>query len=234
MKACLHQPNYLPYIGFFHKILNTDMFIIYDTAQYVNDRFDNRNRIKVAGKEFWLTVPVKKESYFKPIKDAKVNNNIFWAKKQWKTIVTYYQKAPYFNEYKEIFEKIYSDSYENLVEISEKIIIAVLDILGFKGSVKKASDLGFDTELKSTEAIIDLLKKVNADCYLSGPTGKEYMTPELFEKAGIELEFQEFHHPTYKQLGEEFIPYLAIIDLIFNEGHNSRKIIMDSGPVAQK
>lgn len=233
MKVSIHQPNYLPYMGFFHKVLNSDSFIIYDTAQYVNDRFDNRNKIKVENKEFWLTVPVAKDSYFKPIKDAKVNNSIFWTKKHWRTISTYYQKAPFFNNYKEIFEKIYSQKYEYLPEISEKIIRAVLGILEYKGEVKKASELGFDTESQSTEAIIDMLKKVNATCYLSGPSGKKYMTPELFEKANIKLEFQKFEHPIYKQLGNSFIPNLAIIDLLFNEGPNSKKIIMDSGLLAQ-
>lgn len=224
MKITIHQPNYHPYLGYFNKVLQSDVFIIYDTAQFVKDRFDNRNKIKSGDSWCWLTVPIK-ESDFKPIMEAKINNSIPWAKKHWKTIELNYKKTPYFNDYSDIFRKIYLKKYAYLSEISIEIIQAVLKILDYNGKIILSSKLDFDKTLNSTETLISLTKLVGGDHYLSGASGKKYLNESLFAKNGLILSYHHFNHPKYNQPGKEFIPNLSIVDLLFNEGNKSRLIL---------
>lgn len=227
MKVTVHQPNYLPYLGYFNKVLQCDLFLIYDTAQFVKDKFDNRNKVKVGNESCWLTVPITKDSAFKSFTQTKINNAFPWRKKHWKTIETNYTKTPFFNCYSDIFKKIYSQEYNYLPEASIKIILEILKLLDFEGEIKLCSKMSFDKSLQSTEALIAMLEEVRATSYLSGISGKSYLDENRFEQKNIKLGYQYFKHPIYRQEGNNFLPYMAIIDLLFNEGENSKQIIRE-------
>ena len=225
MKVTIHQPNYLPYLGIFHKILQCDVFVIYDTTQLVMDRFDNRNYINVHGKKVLLTVPISSDSHFLPWAHAKVNNSFSWREKHWKTITMAYHKAPYFAAFKDGFEKIYATHAELLPDISIPIITHILQLLGWKGKIIRSSALPINTELRSTEAILDILQNVGATAYLAGASSKKYLNESLFTTRGLMLDYHHFTHPTYPQNGKEFISHLAAIDAIFHLGEKVKDVI---------
>lgn len=229
MKVTVHQPTYLPYLGYFNKVLQCDSLLIYDTAQFVKDKFDNRNKIKVGGEARWLTVPVTRDSAFKPFTQTKINNSFPWRMKHWKTIETNYGKALYFDSYADIFKKIYSGEYVYLPEISVKIILEVLKLLDYNGKVRLCSSMSFDKSLCGTEALIAMLEEVGATHYLSGVSGKNYLDGRKFEEKSIGLSYQQFEHPVYCQSGGNFLHYMAVVDLLFNEGEKSKRILMESG-----
>jgi len=229
MTASIHQPNYLPYIGFFNKIKISDVFVILDIAQYVKNDFHNRNRIKGPGGEFWLTIPIRsKDCYLKRIIDVPLPRDGLWAKKHLKSIFLSYKKAPYFDRYIGFFEKLYNNPPDKLVELNERIIFFLLECFNIKTEIIRASDLEIGEGLKATELLIAILKKIGADTYVSGRgrKGKQhYIDLDLMRREGIEVKFHDFKHPVYNQLYEGFIENLSAIDLLFNCGDKAGELI---------
>lgn len=222
-----HQPNYLPYIGFFNKIANCDVFAIWDTVQFVKRGpfgWQHRNKIRTKNGCIWLTVPVLTKGKFQqPIIETYINNSMPWQRKHWRSIYLNYSKAPYFNKYSGFFEEVYKKRWEKLADLSEAIIRYIVGILGIKTKIIKCSDLMLNSH--GTDLIIEACKKIGSDTFLSGKHGKEYLDEERFKENNIKLTYQNFKHPCYRQLYEPFIENMSVVDLLFNEGENSLKII---------
>ena len=224
MICTIHQPNYLPYLGFFEKAFQSDVFIIYDTTQFKKNDWQNRNRLCTPEGWQWITIPVL-HRFGQKINEVKIDNLKKPLKNNWNKIQTIYGKAPFFKDYGEIFEKIYKNTYDLISDLNCDMIYEIKSILGLRTRFVKSSELT-PIETKSTQALIDLCKIVEADTYISGSEGKNYLDLDLFEKAGIELKFQNYRHPVYKQFNNsEFQPYMSVIDLIFNCGESSLKIL---------
>jgi len=222
-KVAIHQVNYLPWLGFFNKISKVDCFVLLDTADYSKNNVINRNKIKVTNGAAYLTIPIEHKFFRKPLFDVDLPKNRDWAKKHWKTIEINYYKANFFNSYSDFFKDIYKNLPEKLVELNEKIIRFLLKEFKIDVDIIKASELGISQELKKTDLLLDILKKVHATSYLSGSGGKGYLEEEKF--TDIELKYLNFKHPSYKQMHGDFIEGLAAIDLLFNEGSSSEKYV---------
>ncbi|MBI4834012.1 MAG: WbqC family protein [Planctomycetes bacterium] len=222
-----HQPNYLPYIGFFHKASLCDKFVIVDNVQYVKRGpfgWINRNKIRTSEGWQWLTVPVlSKGKYTQNITDTMIDNSKPWQHQHWRAISLAYQKAPYFKEHKEFFRKIYETRWEKLPELSEAIIKYLVNALGIKAEFTRSSSIG--AQGKGTDLIIDMCKRIGADAYIHGKHGKDYIDPDKFTDNNIKCIYQEFRHPVYKQVYEPFIEELSVIDLLFNCGPESLNIL---------
>jgi hypothetical protein len=227
MILSVHQPQYIPWLGYFHKIAKSDLFIFLDDVQYKKREFQNRNKIKTVSGPLWLTVPViTKGLYTQNIKDVKINNDEDWAGDHLKSIEHNYAKAANFQEHKQFFQVFYRKKHEMLMDASMEIINYSLNYLRINTPVKMSSE--FKLTSSSTNRIIDLCKAAGADTYLSGSGGRDYMDVSLFEQNNIKLIFQEFKHPQYPQLFGAFESYLSIIDLFFNCGPKSRGIILEN------
>lgn len=226
----IHQPEHLPWLGFFHKISQADLFVILDSVQFRKNYFQNRNKIRTVNGWAWLTVPVKR-NINTLIKDVEIANDQNWRRKCWNSIYFTYKKAPFFGEYGSVLEKFYKQDWINLCELNIHIIEQFLKFLSLEPLILRSSEIGVHGN--GSELILDICKEVDADTYISGIFGNEYLNLSDFKKAGIEVIFQEFHHPIYKQLYEPFIPSMSIIDLLFNHGPDSRDIIRGSGVPAK-
>jgi hypothetical protein len=226
MIVSIHQPNHLPYLGFFDKMAHSDVFILYDSTQYKTDDWQNRNKIRTKEGWMWLTIPIK-HNFGDVIKDVKIDNSKNWQKKHWNSIVANYAKAPYFKQYKPVFEEFYTKKWENLSEFNNALIIKISELLGLKTKIILASEL-MKLESKGPRALLDMCKKLGATVYLSGADGDKYITDEMkksFDKSGVKLEFQEYVHPEYKQTHPNFEKYMCILDLLFNHGSDSLNIL---------
>ena len=220
MKVAIHQPNYLPYLGFFHKLSLADTFVIMDDTQY-DKKFTNRNKIKVPGNWIWLTVPINKKHKFVANKIVEINNEENWQSDHFKKINHSYSNSEFFKKnYKTFFEKIYSKKWDHLFTLNYELIIQLIDWLDIKIEVIKESELNINGN--STDRLVNISKKIGAETYVSGIGGKEYMNKKMFETNNIKIEYQNFQCPKYKQVfNSEFIPNLSIIDLLFNIGPES-------------
>jgi len=192
-----HQPEYLPYLGFFYKAMKADKFILVDHVQFERDDFQNRNRIRTGpGSDgwVWLSVPViTKNKSFQKINEVRIDNSRYWAKKHWKSIYYSYKDAPFFDQYKYFFEKLYLKKWEKLSDLNEEIIRYLFLQFNIDIPVYKSSD--YNIEGKKTDMIINLCKAMKADCHLSGPGlttegGEHYVEVKKFEKEGLSHQFQ--------------------------------------------
>jgi hypothetical protein len=226
MKVAVHQPQYLPWLGYFHKIAKCDLFIFLDDVQYKKREFQNRNKIKTQNGPLWLTVPVlTKGAYSQNICDVKTDPTEYhWQVSHWKSIELNYRHSPCFNEHSDFFSELYARKWDSLMDVSLEIIRYTMKYLGINTPVKMSSE--FSVTTASTQRIIDLCKATGADAYLSGAGGRDYMDTGLFASNNIALEFQQFEHPKYPQQFGEFEPYLSIIDLLFNCGPDSKKLLL--------
>jgi len=217
--VAVHQPNYLPYVGFFDKMRNADIFVIYDDAQFNKGDFQHRNKIRIFHGWKWLTVPVEKVAV--PINKIKIRNeltrkDIIWSKVHLKDIRDNYKDAPYYTLYEGNFERIYTKNYNKLIDLNMEIINFLMDAFNIKTKLVFSSEFGFTS--KSTERLVMMVEALDGDVYLSGSAGREYIDVSLFENTGIEVEFQDFSHPIYKQHYGGFISNMSAIDVLFNIG----------------
>lgn len=228
MRVGIHQPMYFPWLGLFDRIYRCDKFVLLDNVPYSKNYFLNRNRIKTPNGWAWITVPVLTKGKFNQlIKDVKIDNSSKWREKHWKSIYYNYQKAPYFNTYAEILKsEVYDRVWENLSDLCVKTLNLVLDMLKIKIPILKASELGVSG--KKEDLLLNICGKLGADEYLSGPDGRKYLNLKKWEENGIKVFFHDYKHSTYPQLYGEFIPNLSIIDLLFNCGEKSLKILTGS------
>ena len=219
-----HQPTYLPWLGLFNKISSADTFVIFDTVQYLPKEWMSRNKIKANDAEIYLTVPVLKKSFLKKKNlEIKINNSVNWKKKHFKSIQLNYKGAKFYKDYIEFFEKIYSMEWEYLSDLNEYILRYLLKILNIKVEITKLSELNV-SGVKS-DLVLNVCKKLNAKKFIFGEQGKNYVKKDDFIKNDIKTIFQKYNHPAYEQLQGKFIPYLSVIDLLFNCGNESLKII---------
>ncbi len=224
MKIAIHQPNYIPWIGYFDKMAKSDIFVLFDDVQFPRGKeFANRNRIKTPQGALWLTVPVKNKGSLLKINEIEINNDIDWNIKHQKTIKTFYTNSPFFHEYEQKFENIFLDKWTKLCDLNVELIKLIVSIL------KINTKLVFSSELKAegggTEKILNILKVLDADEYLTthGPGAQRYLDEDIFRKNSIKLLFHDFKHPVYSQLFGEFIPNLSICDLLFNVCPSSKE-----------
>lgn len=225
MNIAISQSNYIPWKGYFDCINSVDEFVLYDDMQYTRRDWRNRNKIKTREGSQWITIPVDvKGKYFQKINETTINDPA-WAENHWRTIVHNYGKAPYFNQYKEVFEKIYLGNQETLLsKVNYNFITAVCGVLDIKTKFMWSSE--FELLEGKTERLLDICRKRNATKYISAPAAKAYMDVALFENEGIAVEFMDYSgYPEYNQLFGEFDHAVSIIDLIFNEGPNASKFM---------
>ncbi len=216
-----HQPNYLPWLGFFDKIRRSDVFIIEDTVQFERQGFTSRNRILTADGVRWLSVPIEHEKKPVPIRELKIANNAEpdWGSRHWLTIKHSYCKAAYFGEFADFFERTYMQKWNLLIDLNMHLIRGIMGFLGIDKPLVLASTLG--VEGKKTDLIVAQCKKVGANVQLAGEGCKKYIDKSLFEKEGIGLVFQDFQQPTYTQVNGGFTPNLSVVDYLFCNGAKS-------------
>ena len=224
MIVSVHQPHYLPWLGYFDKMASSDAFVFLDMVQYKRREFQNRNKIRTGDGWVWLTVPViSKGRYNQRIYEVAIDNTINWQSSHWGKIKTDYDKAPYFKDYSDFFEEVYTNKWDRLTKLNIYVIKYLLACLDIDTPLYLESDL--ETKTQGTERIIQICKKLGADTYLSGVGGKVYLDEAKLARAGINLEYQDFHHPQYQQQYPGFEPYMSVIDLLFNHGKDSLKIL---------
>ncbi|MBN1981401.1 MAG: WbqC family protein [Chitinivibrionales bacterium] len=227
MIITIHQPQYMPWIGYFHKMASADLFVLLDDVQFKKNEWQHRNRIRNATGWQWLSVP---NSYSFPqlIKEVRVINDRSWQDKHLKSIQMCYGRTPFCKQYLPLFEGYFSGHWDTIDLVSHDSITLLASIMGIDTRVVKSSDYGF--EGTATERLVNICKYFNADTYIAGAGGKEYLDEMQFAAEGIAVDYQHFTTPYYPQhwsKGEEdFIANLSAIDLVFNCGPESLDVLM--------
>ena len=226
MIIAVHQPQYLPWLGYFDKMRIADAFCYLDNVQYKKNEWQNRNRIKTARDWQWVTVPVHYR-FPEKINTVKINNAEKWRKKHLQALITNYSRAPFFQEYFPVIEQAISKDWEQIAELNIFLTEKVRELLNLdRKPAVRASELRLRED--PTERLIDICRELGGDTYLSGRDGVKYMQLERFAQSGIEVIIQDFNHPVYPQQFNAFQSHLSIVDLLFNCGPESMKMIQDA------
>ena len=213
-----HQPNYLPWLGFFDKMLLSDVFVIEDNVQFEMQGFQNRNRVKTVNEVKWLTVPVEHVGRPMLLSEVKIANKaeLGWAKRHWLTLKYNYCKAAYWKEYCDFFEQTYRQEWTMLIDLNIHLIKGLMTFLNLKTPLVMSSTLNVSG--KGSNKVLAECKALGASTQLSGIGGKEYLDLERFKQEGIEVVFQDFRYPIYRQLHGAFAPNLSVVDYLFCVG----------------
>jgi hypothetical protein len=222
----VHQPEYIPWLGFFDKLARCDTFVIYDDAQFQHGGFHNRNKIRTMHGWEWLTVPIT-HGHPQTIKDVKIAG-VEWKKKQLSVIVNNYQKTPYFKEYFPLIKEAISSNHELLIGLNLHLIKILAEILNIKVKMVRSSEFPYLGKEKN-EKLVSMCKLIGADTYIAGSGGKAYVNENLFSEADITIQWHNYEHPNYKQKYEGFQPNMSIIDLLFNTGPQAKETILKGG-----
>jgi len=232
MIVAIHQPEYLPWLGFFKKMMNVELFVFLDDVQFRKKGWQNRNRIRINDGTALLSIPVHTHSYPK-INEVTIDNEKNWSIRHKKSILYNYARAPYFDEIKDFIESIFEKKFQYLLDLNTEIIKFIMNELEIKSKIVFSSEL--EISKKGSDRVIDICKAVGADHYITGTFWAESnLRVEEFKKSNIDIEFQKFQHPIYKQIHGEFIPEMSIIDLLFNEGRKEAKKILQNSISASR
>ena len=213
-----HQPNYLPWLGFFDKMRRSDVFIIEDNVQFERQGFTNRNKILTVDGVRWLSVPVEHANKPLLINEVKIANESEpdWGQRHWLTLRHNYCRAPFWSEFSAFFKDTYEREWPMLIDLNMHLIKGVMGFLKIDTPLVLGSSLGASG--KKTELIIAQCKKVGADVQLAGNGCKDYIDNKRFKQEGIKLVFQEFSHPVYTQTCNGFVSDLSVVDYLFCTG----------------
>lgn len=221
--AVIHQPDFLPYLGFFERLLHADVFVLLDNAK-PSRGWTCRDKIKTPNGAIWISLSVKNTPDDTPICETELSEDIDWRTKHINILRENYRKSPYFAEIFPEIEQLYAYPCTKLLDFNRASIELLMRLFDIRIETVVATSLS--PEGKSNELNVDILKKIGADRYLSGSGARAYFRPEPFAEAGIEVLWQDFQHPVYSQLYGDFVPYLSSIDLLLNCGiDESRKIL---------
>ena len=219
--VAIHQPQYLPYLGFFHKLAHCDVFVALDHVQFQKNGLQNRNRIKTGSKEGvqWITVPVR-HKFGQAINETQMDSSLPWQKKHWNALLANYSRARCFQAYADQLERLLHAEYRSLSHLDMDLTAWCMEALEIRTPVVYSSQLGLDG--RATSLLVNICRAVGADAYLSGPGGAHYMEMALFEEAGLQVLWQNFDCPAYEQQFPEagFVPNLSVIDALLNCGRD--------------
>lgn len=221
-KIAILQSNYIPWKGYFDLIASVDEFIIYDEMQYTKNDWRNRNKIKTTNGLEWITIPVRVESLTQRICDTQIFDKK-WVKKHIATLQTNYAKASCFSNTKDFVFELYEEASkeEKLSNVNYIFIKGICDFLNIKTKISFSTD--YHLGVGKSERLINLCQQAKASVYLSGPSAKDYIDVNLFNENKIELEWIDYSgYKVYNQLNPPFEHGVTILDLIFNEGKDSR------------
>jgi hypothetical protein len=210
------QPYFLPYIGYFQLIAGVDMFIIYDNIKYTKKGWINRNRMLLNGKDAMFSLPLKNASDSLDIRERELADD-FNQEKLLSQFKGAYRQAPQFAQTIQLLELIVRNEEKNLFRFLHRSIVKICDHLEIKTEIKISSDIAIDHDLKSQDKVLALCEAVGATKYVNAIGGVELYSKETFMERGIDLKFIQSKTFEYPQLGDIFVPWLSMIDvMMFN------------------
>jgi len=222
MRVAIHQPQFLPWLGYLDKIDQADTFIMLDTVQFKKNEWQNRNRIRTAKGWQWLTVPVLQQ-FGQRIDEVLINPTASWKTQHLRALDMHYARAPYRDLYLSELRDLYLRPWSRLSDLNKATVQWLIQAYGITTPVHCATE--YEARDEPTDRLIDLCRAVGATEYLAGAGAEHYMDKPRFESSGVLLEIQVFHHPIYRQMYEPFEPNMSSLDLLLMQGPDALSIL---------
>jgi hypothetical protein len=230
----VHQPHFMPWLGYLHRMAQADLFILLDHVQFERGNYQNRTMIRMNGEARWLTVPVVQRSQKERIVEKQIDNGLagsprWWSPSHFQTIRQAYREAPFMADYASALRRIFETRWERLVDLNAALLDLLRNAYGIRTPLVRSSELNVSGA--KSELILNLCREVGADALLAGLGGsRDYLDKEAFAREGVRIEYQEFDHPVYQQCGEQpFIKGLSSLDMLFNRGPEAARLLREGG-----
>ena len=227
----IHQPHFLPWLGYLHRMAQVDAFVLLDHVQFERRNYQNRTMIRMNDEPRWLTVPVLQRSQKERIVDKEVDNRLegpkWWSSAHFLTLRHAYRQAAFFDTYAPPLRQLFETRYARLVDLNQATLDLLREAFGIRTPLLKSSELG--VEGARGDLILNICRAVGADTLLAGMGGSRgYLDAAAFARAGVRIEYHDFKHPEYAQCGEApFVKGLSAIDMLFNCGPQSRDVLFN-------
>jgi hypothetical protein len=225
LKVTIHQPEHLVWIGLLGKIAAADLFVLLDTVQYKKGNFQNRNRIRTSNGWTWLTVPIKKMPHRTLIKDVQISHDQPWIDSYMRRLAVSYNRCKYYHEYYESIDIALRSNNHSLSSLNIVLLKQFMKWFDIKTEMRITSETNVGIISGPTEVNLEICKSVGATQYIAGTGSEAYLDLDKFHDCGIGVSLYNFTHPVYKQIYEPFIPKMSSIDLLFNHGPKSIRIL---------
>lgn len=219
------QPGFLPWLGFFEVMKQSDLFVVEDSLKYTKQDWRNRNRIRTAKGTSYLTVPVEKDACSKNIRDVRIAEGHKWQQRHLNILRTNYGRAPYWKQYEAFLEETYERSWEFLLDLDMHWMEFLVKEFRIRTPYKMLNDLGVRFGPDKTASLVELTLTVGADTLYEGASGRAFIDVAQFEAAGLQITFQDYQPQPYRQQFEPFISHLSAIDLLLNDGPDGARFI---------
>jgi hypothetical protein len=233
MKVAIHQPHFLPWLGYLHRMARADLFVLLDHVQFERRNYQNRTMIRMNDEARWFTVPVVQRSRDERIVDKEIDNRFdgakWWAASHFTTLRHAYRQAGFFGTYAAAFKRLFETRWERLVELNQAALELLREAFGIRTPLVRSSELA--VQGARAELILNICRAVGADTLIAGMGGSRgYLDAEAFARAGVRIVHHDWTHPVYPQCGTApFVSGLSAIDLLFNCGPRSRALLMGDG-----
>lgn len=218
MIIVISQPMFFPWVGMLEQVRAADTFVYYPDVQFSKGSFVNRVQIKTTHGIKWLTVPLQGLRLGQRINDVRINNQRDWRREHMQLLGDAYVGAPYRDAMLELVESVYAHDYENIGSLSEASQMALCRYYGIDHDrgFKSSHTLGIHGS--SSRRVLDIVLWLGGDIYLTGHGASRYLDHEMFEKAGVRVDYMDYSKVRYPQLHGEFTPYVSALDLVANLG----------------
>jgi hypothetical protein len=218
------QPGYLPWLGYFDQMQRADIFTHLDDVQFDKHGWRNRNQVKGPKGANWLTVPVLHSGRFgQPVMEVEIDYRRDWPRKHLTSLRQFYARAPFVDAVLSQLSPLLERRWDRLVDLDLAVVEWLARTLGISTPCFRASQLGITGE--RSDRLLSLCRHFGATRYLSGSAARDYLDVEKFSKGGVEVIWQDYVHPVYRQQHGAFVSYLSTIDLLLNEGPASLTIL---------
>ncbi len=222
----VHQPNFMPWLKLVDKIIASDIFVAYDTAQYTKTEYHARQKVMTQSGPGWLSVPIRHvRGTYQVIKDVRIDNSQPFRRRHLRTLKLAYASTPYFDEVFSIIEGVYARGHEYLADLSLDLIASMCTYLGGRVQIVRASELPHSGD--RTERLVRLVQHAGGTEHLTSTFGGDHQEVDWFRfaEAGLDVVAQQFEHPVYEQIRPGFVPHLAAVDMMFSCGRQTGEIL---------
>jgi hypothetical protein len=225
MIVSINQPAYMPWLGYFDRIVKSDVHVVLDHVQFEKNSMVNRNKIRTAQGDTMLTVPLLTKGKFGDlaINALQTDQTQKWEARHLKSLKSSYARAPHAEEHLPFFEELLSTPQPDFLLPVMAITEYLLGAFGIKTPIKRSSEMACGGT--KGDLVLNICKELGATQYISGPFGRDYLDMAVFQAEGIEIIFHDYAHPVYKQMHGPFEPYMSAVDLLLNCGADSLGIL---------
>jgi hypothetical protein len=225
MIIAISQPMLFPWVGMLEQIRMADTFVNYPDVQFSKGGFVNRVQIKTSRGMNWLTVPLHGLRLGQKINEVKINDQNNWRNEHLQMLSDAYADSPYVSEMLNLVESVYARDYKNIGSLSEASELALCEYFGIGSHGKFLSSENLGIEGSGSRRVLDIVRALGGDTYLTGHGASKYLDHEAFELAGVRVEYMDYAKTPYPQLHGEFTPYVSALDLIANAGSSGINFI---------